>query len=421
MKLEVLYKDSQKVGTLAEDSKGRVYFEYDTDWLKTGIQLSPIHLELQRGLLSHSARGSMGLYGLFEDSLPDMFSMTVLNKRFSELGITPTTLSLLAYIGDRGMGALSYRPSTYEGDLKESDRLDLDALTKLACKVLEKCQVSDSLDELYAHGVVAGGIKPKVICSLNVDKTEIAKGFNRLEKGFEHWIVKLDTEKDESTRVEYAYSLMARDAGLDVPETCLLQSRHGTHFGIKRFDRRGDEKLHTQTLDRIADMPAASRHYDYDDYFRVIRAVTGSQEEINIGFRQMVFNVLSHNHDDHTKNFSFRMDDKGGWSLAPSYDLTYNQSVEHHLGINRKYKDIGQDDMIELAEVHSVPGAQNVIDEVACVIEEWGSYAERAELSEQATEHITSSINSGRLLSRPETPKTRKFNKTQDGQRGRGI
>ncbi|MBL7221507.1 MAG: HipA N-terminal domain-containing protein, partial [Phycisphaerae bacterium] len=228
------------VGTLAED-RGRVYFEYRPEFLDTGLNLSPFALPFEAGLVEHIDREFGPLPGLFDDSLPDGWGLLLMDRHFRSRGLNPaevTALDRLSWLGTRTMGALTYHPPAQREDL-DAGLFVLHDLARHSQDILEGAAV-DVLPQLLRAGGSPGGARPKVLVGFDPGSDEIISGEDDLPDQFEHWIVKFAARADspDAGAVEYAYSLLAADAGIDMPTTRLFETAEGERFfGVKRFDR----------------------------------------------------------------------------------------------------------------------------------------------------------------------------------------
>ncbi len=341
------------VGKLAYD-RGQGYFEYDSDFLKKELPLSPFQLQHHNQLQPSPQTPFNGIHGVFSDSLPDGWGLYVMDKDLRKKKVNVDALTVvdrLAYIGDRAMGALSYQPD--EGskwfDSKDSS-VDIDILARESVELYTGA-TEDVLDHLAINGTPSGGARPKALLGINGSKT--VYGAYDLEAGFEHWLAKFPTgtnpEKKAEGSVEYLYSVMARASGIDFPDTRLVQGNDSNaYFVIKRFDRQpGNQRVHMHTLAGLVHANFRVPDFSYENLFNVCKSVTKSHEEVKALFKRMIFNVITGNRDDHTKNFSFLMDQHGVWSNSPAYDMTYNRGIhgEHsmlvgHSGKNITWKDI---------------------------------------------------------------------------------
>ena len=307
------------VGRLSYDS-GQGYFEYDSSFLMYELPLSPFELK-HHNLLQESKRDPFnGIHGVFNDSLPDGWGLYVMDKDLKKKGVDVdalTPIDRLAYIGDRAMGALSYQPD--EGinlfDLK-GQHINLEGLAKESVD-LYTGETEEVLNHLAINGTPSGGARPKIL--IGISAYETVHGAFDLPPGFEHWIAKFPTgtnqEKKAEGSVEYLYSLMARAAGINIPETRLIPGNdNNAYFLIKRFDRnKHNQRVHMHTLAGLIHANFRTADYTYEGLFNVCRAVTKSHFEVKELFKRMLFNVVTGNRDDHTKNFSFLMDNNGKW------------------------------------------------------------------------------------------------------------
>ena len=401
MKVFVYYLGAgaaQQVGVLADDPRtGRIFFEYSQDWSRRHRELSPMHLPNRlSGASSHANAAFLGLFGLFHDSLPDRWGMKIAEKRFQHIGrrwesVTP--LELLCYRGRRCVGALAYEPDT--GDSGAHEVLDVRQIAEEA-RVIEEGHAETVLPELERAGGSAGGMRPKAVIGLHDTDETVLCGVDDLPEGYAHWLVKFDTQPErEYGRVEWAFSLMARDAGIDFPETRLLYSkddkgRKQAHFAIRRFDRgTSNRRSHIHTFGGIAHRDFNQLDVDYNELLTLTRSLTSDQRSVTEMFRRCVFNVFAGNGDDHAKNHSFLMHDTGMWTLSPAYDITWARlkSGKRSTGVMGDFSFSPELTKIyELAEEHEVGNAKEIIGQVLSVTAEWRSYAAKAGLSTAATE-----------------------------------
>jgi serine/threonine-protein kinase HipA len=74
MEIEVRFHQIQNqvitVGYLLPH-KQQILFEYTPEFIKTGLELSPFYLPNKPGVFIETEQVFAGLYGLFNDSLPD--------------------------------------------------------------------------------------------------------------------------------------------------------------------------------------------------------------------------------------------------------------------------------------------------------------------------------------------------------------
>ncbi len=383
---------TQKVGTLAQKDK-KIYFEYDKAFLKTGIELSPYKLPLKAGLFRCDDDTFEGLWGLFADSLPDGWGRLLMDRHLMRLGVNPnslTALDRLAYVGKYGMGALSYEP---QKDVEELgfNEIVLDDLAKSSEEILEGS--SDKMvDELLALGGSSGGARPKVLVQLSADHTQIVHGKEKLKEGFSHYIVKFASSLDskEIGAIEYAYSLMAKEAGLEMTNTVLLEGRRGRYFAIERFDRMGDKRVHMHSVAGLTHSDFRFPKLDYDDLLRLTLHLTKSMVEVEKMFRLACFNLFAHNRDDHAKNFSFLMDEKGVWRLSPAYDITFSFGLggEHSTMYLGEGKNPTKKHLLELGKRHGLKKANFIIDEVERAVKKWEEFASEVKLSRKTIQEI---------------------------------
>ncbi len=408
------------VGYLHQDDNGMVGFQYDEEFLKSNIEISPVKMPLSTATYIFPALPEQtfhGLPGMVADSLPDKFGNIVINRYLESQGRTADSLSViekLCYTGKRGMGALEYEPSQELTTMNET--VDLDALTKLASEILsEKEQIHiEKNDNLMAQlmecGSSVGGARAKTLIAWNPETNDIRSGQINAGKEYEYWLLKFDNIKNnkdkdsrpddgEYTKVEYAYYLMALDAGIEMSECRLYKENGSAHFMTKRFDRKGvkGEKLHMQSLCALAHIDFNSpRVYSYEEAFAVMKQLKLPYSDFVQLFRRMVFNEYAKNYDDHTKNISFLMDKKGTWSLAPAYDMTFSFRKDsiwvsaHQMLINGKSDNITEDDILKVAGKVGIKksDAIKIMEQVKTSVSKWADFAAEAGISEHNTKKI---------------------------------
>ena len=359
----------QLVGTLAYRDKN-IYFEYDPIFLTSNIELSPYKLPLKSGVMVCDDTVFDGLFGVFADSLPDGWGKLLLDRYFLKEGIQYsdiTPLDRLGYIGNYGVGALSYRP--YISDIEQKiTQINLDNLASKSMKILNDDSQQD-LEKLLLLGGSSAGARPKVMVQIDQDNN-IISGTQILQPGYDHYIVKFASHLDPQDigKNEYLYSLAAKAAKIEMPNTKLLQ---GKYFAVERFDRIGDTRVHIQSVAGLTHSDFRYPTLDYDDLLGLTLHLTKNVEEQIKMFRLAVFNLFAHNRDDHTKNFSFLLDKDNNWQLAPAYDLTFSQGPggEHSTTYLGEGKNPTQEHLIKLANKHNIKNANNVILEVKIAID----------------------------------------------------
>lgn len=413
------------IGYLHQQENGLIGFQYDTDFIGSGIEVSPIRMPLSKMTYAFPALPEetySGLPGMVADSLPDKFGNIVIKRYLDSIGRsddTLTPLEKLCYTGKRGMGALEYEPARELVDINE--KVDIDALTKLAAEILsnkENLRVADNdhmIAQLMQCSSSVGGARAKTLIAWNKEKNDIRSGQINAGDGYEYWLLKFDDignnkDKDndpdsgEYTKIEYAYYLMAQACGIEMSECRLYHENGRSHFITKRFDRIGNkgEKQHMQSLCAMAHMDFNSpRIYSYEDAFQVMRQLKLPHGDFVQLYKRMLFNEFAKNYDDHTKNIAFLMNKKGEWSLAPAYDMTFSYRKgspwvsAHQMLINGKAEDITSEDLLAVAEKAGIKqsNAKSCIEHVKTAVSEWTRFAEEAELSDGQVKFVKKNIN----------------------------
>lgn len=308
--------------------ENKIYFEYDPEFLERKLEISPIKLPLTRETKIFDLHIA-SIPGVFNDSLPDGWGRLLLDRKLKKSGIMPeqlTPLDRLAYTGGKGMGALVYKPD-FALDFNEIV-LDLDNLSNQINQVLigEPTKVLEQLVQLNGS---SAGARPKIMIALDNEKKNIL--FNLNKEGYEQWIVKFPNSGDSQDKgvIEYVYALMAKDAGLDMQDCHLFETKNSPgYFATRRFDRTDNKCVHVHSVAGLLNANTDT-FTDYEFLLELTLSVTNNINEVEKMYQLAVFNVLSHNRDDHLKNFSFLMDKKGVWKLSPAYDLTFSSGSGH--------------------------------------------------------------------------------------------
>jgi serine/threonine-protein kinase HipA len=313
--------------------------------------------------------------------LPDGWGRLLLDRSFSAkgidiIGITP--LDRLAYVGSRGMGALVYIP-----EIKHEKAIslvpELDTLAAEMNHVLQGTS-SEIIEELFILGGSSGGARPKIFTAYNPHTDNLIYGGDKVPEGYEEWIIKFPSTSDsrEIANIEFAYHKMALLAGIEMSECRLFTGNSGqVYFGTKRFDRDADKRMHTHTASGLMHDNFRLSTMDYghlmDCAFRLEKHVRAYEKV----FRLAAFNVYAHNHDDHSKNFSFLMNTKGEWQFAPAYDLTFSYSGfgYHSTMIAGESKNPGRKELMRLAAHFGLKNAGSIIEEVQEAISHWNTIA----------------------------------------------
>jgi serine/threonine-protein kinase HipA len=386
-------RQRRKIGRLATQGR-RILFEYDPAFLAADLEISPFQLSARPGVAAGDASVFDGLFGVFNDSLPDGWGRLLLDRAVENLGIARvslTPLDRLAHVGRHGMGALSYEP-----DLSDSDRapaiLQLDRLAQEAATVLagEEGPVIEKLLKLNGG---SAGARPKIVAQISADRKNIVHGPASLPKGYAHWMIKFPATSDPGDvgPVEYAYSLMAKAAGIDMPDTHLFGAKKKKYFGIRRFDRDGDRRIHMHSLSGLIHADHRVSSLDYDTFLKVTHLLTRHATELEKAFRIACFNVLAHNRDDHAKNVSFLLDDASGeWKLAPAYDLTFSSGPggEQSMTVMGEGRAPDVTHLRALGKKHGLRNTDRIIDEVRSAIARWPGFADEAGATKKSMKMI---------------------------------
>ncbi|WP_026944990.1 type II toxin-antitoxin system HipA family toxin [Algoriphagus marincola] len=426
---EVWLWDRLAGAILWDESQQLASFEFDQSFLRSGWDIAPITMPLRQGKRLYSfpetRRGRndafdtfKGLPGLLADMLPDKYGNQLINAWLVQNGRPTDSLNpveLLCFIGKRGVGALEIKPSL-RTEVSKSTSLELDSLVSIANKILNtresfQTDLSQEEEEAMADilkiGTSAGGARAKAVIAFNPKTGEVKSGQVKAPNGFTYWLIKFDGVTDSQFgasvgygRVEMAYYLMAKEAGIEMNESRLLEENGRAHFMTKRFDRTDSgEKIHMQSL-------CGMRHFDfnqvgvysYEQVFETMRMLRLSYPEAEQLFIRMVFNVLARNCDDHTKNFAFLMDQSGKWKLSPAYDICHAYRPgslwvsSQSLQVNGKREGITDSDFLEIARKMNIKKPDEKIDQVRMVVKRWNEFAEEVKVEPKLRDSIRATL-----------------------------
>ena len=377
--------------------KGLIYFKYDADFIVKGIEISPFKMKLTSKIIIPKELHLDGLFGVFSDSIPDGWGKLLLDRKLQTLGISLSNVSWLdrlSYLDENSMGAISYEP---ENEIQTTNiKVDLDLIIDEVEAVL-KGNSQDVIDELFQLGGSSGGARPKILVGYNTLTDEIISGKSILPAGFEHWIIKFPATNDyfDSGLIEFTYNEMARNCGIEINDFKLFKTSKGKFlFGSKRFDRIKNDKLH---LHSVAGLLHDNFRLSTIDYGHIMDCAFKLENDFNSYekiFRLAVFNVLAHNRDDHSKNFSFLMDKNSNWKFSPAYDLTFSQSSYgfHSTSVAGESKNPTVKNLNILASDFGLKNNNKIIDEVKNSISHFKNLANNYQISKDSTDLISRTL-----------------------------
>ncbi len=402
-------------------------FQYATDFVGSGIQVSPIVMPLNEFPYEFPALAKnsfKGLPGLLADSLPDKFGNAVIDTWLASQGRAESSFNSverLCYIGTRGMGALEFEPTISEYSKKEKN-IEINKLVDLVNKILNQrsglygvltgIDDQEVLEDILRVGTSAGGARAKAILAWNPNTKEFRSGQIDLDPGFEHWLLKFDgisNNRDKEIadplgygKIEYAYYIIAVNIGINMMDSKLHNEGGRSHFMTKRFDRTlNGGKIHAQTLGALA-------HYDYnlagsnsyEQAIQVMKHLGLSRQDLEQQVLRTFFNIVGRNQDDHVKNIAFLMDRGGKWTLSPAYDLIYSWNPtgdwtsQHQMNINNKRDNFTRNDLVSFAKTAGIKKhvANDLINLVISEFTKWPDVASSVGVSPENVDKIFSSL-----------------------------
>ncbi len=387
------------VGRLAIRDR-QIYFEYDQTFIENGLEISPLRLPLKSGVQSFDYDLFEGLPGVFNDSLPDGWGRLLFDLFARSQGILPadiTPLDRLAHVGSHALGALVFEPD-HSADDTQGD-ISLDSLATQAQEVLDGTS-DDVLAELIALNGSSAGARPKALIGVNEKRDHIIHGVHDLPAGYAPWMVKFPNSQDglDAGAIEYVYALMAKVAGVSMPDVHLFPAQRGSgYFAIKRFDRDGEKRYHMHTACGLLHSDFRKPSLDYEDLVALTWMLTRDVREVEKLYQLAVFNVLAHNRDDHSKNFSYLMDSQGGWKLSPAYDLTFSSGPrgEQSTMVMGEGRNPNTSHLLKLADEAKIikDRALEIIDATKSSLSKWPTLAKQYGVSDTNIKLIQNKIS----------------------------
>ncbi|WP_170565701.1 type II toxin-antitoxin system HipA family toxin [Ruegeria atlantica] len=412
-----------------DEARSLGVFQYDPEFVGAGIEVAPLKMLAREAPYEFPAlrrETFKGLPGMLADALPDKFGNRLIDAWLAETGRSADRFSpvdRLCYIGNRGIGALEFEPTVRKAT--RSKKLELAQLVDLANRVLDERENlvgklggeddAGALEDILSVGTSAGGARAKAVLAWNRETGEFRSGQVQVDEGYEHWLLKFDgvsNNRDKELadpqgfgKIEYAYHLMATEAGIDMSECRLHHEGGRSHFMTRRFDRDGrGRKLHMQSLGAIQHFdfndPAS---YSYEQAILTIRDLGLGMDVVEQQYKRAVFNVVARNQDDHVKNISFLMDRSGSWRLSPAYDVAYSFNPrgswtrDHQMSLAGKRNDFTHDDLMVFASNAGLKPARakQAIEEIVASVEKWNEHAEKAEIEPSDVSRIKRTFRLG--------------------------
>ena len=337
---------------------------------------------------------------MFNDSLPDGWGRLLFDRFIRSQGILPsdiTPLDRLAHVGSNGLGALVFEPDHSAEDTQ--DEINLDKLASQAQEVMEGAS-DDVLEELISLNGSSAGARPKALIGVNEKQDHIIHGVHDLPAGYTPWMVKFPNSQDgiDAGAIEYVYALMAKEAGITMPDVHLFPAQRGAgYFAIKRFDRDGDKRYHMHTACGLLHSDFRTPSLDYEDLVALTGMLTRDVREVEKLYQLAVFNVLAHNRDDHSKNFSYLMDSQGEWKLSPAYDLTFSSGPrgEQSTMVMGEGRNPNTSHLLKLADEAKIKKdrATKIIEATKSSLSKWPTLAKQYGVSDANIKLVQKKVN----------------------------
>ena len=401
-----------EIGKLGYDVDKRVsYFQYNPEFLDSNRYTNSfpyIFKRIKPVQVFNKFEGETfrGLPPMIADSLPDMFGNIIFkewfeakNKQFKKI----TPLEQLTYVANRGMGALEYRPVA---KIPKSTSIAIEEIVEVLHQVLDlkKETIGKNLSDtallnIFKIGTSAGGARPKILISEHKETGRIIPGDMEYGKDYNHYLIKLcmpeeGEKKYRKEKIEYAYYRMAKEVGIQMMPSKLIENKH---FASLRYDRQNGKKQHVFTASGLTGWDFKKPDdSSYENIFKLALDLKTPHKDIQELYRRMVFNLVFANTDDHLKNHSFLYNkETDSWNVAPAYDVTYPlninlnyTTVSRALSINNKRTDVSLEDIMTIAETFAIKNPKGMILEVQKAMDSWDTITRELEIPERVRNGI---------------------------------
>jgi len=398
--VDVYYQDAH-VGRVVQ-GRGCYFFEYTPGFLSGGVDLSPLSLPRRPGVMRFTPDEAPpeGLPGLIADALPDAWGRRVMDAALARLRIEPSPLARMSYLGDRAMGALSFRPAMDVRGAVALQRTSLVGLERAAQRLAASTKpmpASQALTALLNVGASPGGLEPKALIAFQPTTGRAMADRARLSAGWEHWLVKFAPKgQPEAKRIEHAFGLLAQAAGIDFPETRVILTRgedgeQRAHFAVRRFDRKGEKRIHMHTAAGLLHKHPAAM--DYVSVLSAAKVLTQRHDSVLTILHRLVFCLLAEVRDDHGRNHAFLFDDRE-WAVSPAYDYVPGGSGERGMAVCGEATAPSSADVVELAKRNGAAArdVDRFVEQTKVGLSRWPEIAAGAGVSAAETSRISRSF-----------------------------
>lgn len=369
------------VRTRRVTSRPVTVFEYSSEALSRNIELSSHRLPLKQKTTKGFPVHQLELPGPAYDALPDGWGMLLMERLFRKRQLSPASigpLERLAYVGNNALGAMTFEPVAPEG-MESDQHVSLESLASGVQKVM-RGEGGEYLEMLMQVGGSPQGARPKAL----VYRDPLTLEFTTAHiAGYEPWLVKFPakSEHPEVCAIESVYAHCLRLCDVQTPDSLHFHLPGGhAAFASKRFDRLHDMRIPVQSLASFtgADYQVPGS-LNYQNFLRATHLCTRDIRQKAVAFERALFNVVFNNRDDHTKNFSYRMDQAGNWQLSPAYDVTYctGPGGWHQMDVCGEALNIGREQMMQLAAEADLTeqAASELIEKMGAVASRFTSIA----------------------------------------------
>lgn len=371
----------KEIGTISYEKvrQTEMYsFEYSEEWLKDPKSFSiDRELPLVKGrMFAHD-----GIFKCFTDAMPDRWGKYIIRLKLRQQGSFKGNVSEFDYIKNVDN---SIRTGAFViGEEKTTFRVpsisDLHEMNEIS-KIVEKHYQSHSfppsqiIDESFLTAASAvGGARPKA-CVKDGEDLYIAK------------FPSISDDIDKGKWEHFAHR-MAAECGIDVAETRIVESDKGDSILLsKRFDREGTRRIHMASSMSLLGYDDGTDGSSGKGYCDIVEFIVGNcadaEKNLEELYRRVAFNICIGNCDDHFRNHSFLLTEKG-WTLSPAYDLNPSLDRHHAILINSDTDESDLDILIDSSDEYMLDAktAKGIVSDVVREMKYWEKIARDCGLS----------------------------------------
>lgn len=382
-----------EIGTLLYEKvrQSEIYcFEYSDEWL---ISKDSLSIDQELPLVKGRMFSQNGIFKCFSDSLPDRWGKNLIDLRDYQISKTHSRLTSWDYLktveDSLRTGGFRFGESA---SFKVPSFADLHKIFEIT-KTVENSSRSHSFptqpidDSFLTAGSSVGGARPKA-CVKDGDSLYIAK------------FPSISDDIDKG-KWEYFAHKMAENCGINVAQTSIVETKVGDSILLtKRFDRDGDRRIHMASSMSLLGFEDGTDGASGKGYLDIVEFIMNNCVDIDKNleelYRRVAYSICIGNTDDHFRNHSFLLTDKG-WTLSPAYDLNPSFERHHAILINEETDESDLDILLDSHESYMIDKktAVSIVSDVVRSMKYWEKIAKQCGLSRSEMKYFSDRFSEG--------------------------